>query len=43
MTDSGRREGEKRKMIMVSFLRELFQEEDSQEWQKYLNVYEDKS
>jgi hypothetical protein len=43
MTDSGRSEGEKRKMIMVSFLRELFQEEDSQEWQKYLNVYEDKS
>ena len=42
MTDSGRREGEKRKMIMVSFLRELFQEEDSQEWRKYLNAFEDK-
>ena len=42
MTDSGRREGEKRKMIMVSFLRELFQEEDSQEWQKYLNAFADK-
>lgn len=42
MTDSGRREGEKRKMIMVSFLRELFQEEDSQEWQKYLNAFEGK-
>ena len=42
MTDSGRSEGEKRKMIMVSFLRELFQEEDSQEWWKYLNAFEDK-
>lgn len=43
MTDSGRREGEKRKMIMISFLQELFQEEDSQEWQKYLNAFECKS
>ena len=43
MTNSGRREGEKRKMIMVSFLRELFQEEDSQEWLKYLNAFEGKS
>ena len=42
MTDSGRSEGEKRKMIMVSFLRELFQEEDSQEWLKYLNAFEGK-
>lgn len=42
MTDSGRREGEKRKTIMVSFLRELFQEEDSQEWLKYLNAFEGK-
>ena len=42
MTNSGRREGEKRKMIMISFLRELFQEEDSQEWLKYLNVFEGK-
>lgn len=43
MTDSGRSEGEKRKTIMVSFLRELFQEEDSQEWLKYLNAFEQKS
>jgi len=42
MTDFGRSEGEKRKMIMVSFLRELFQEEDSQEWKKYLESFEQK-
>lgn len=42
MTDSGRREGERRKMIMVSFLRELFQEEDSQEWRTYLDAFEDR-
>ena len=42
MTDSGRGEGEKRKMIMVSFLRELFQEKGSQEWKKYLDAFEDK-
>lgn len=42
MTDSGRREGEKRKMIMVSFLRELFQEENSQEWRTYLDAFEDR-
>lgn len=42
MTDSGRSEGEKRKLIMVSFLRELFQEEGSQEWKKCLDAFEDK-
>lgn len=42
MTDSGRREGEKRRLIMVNFLRELFQEEDSEEWQKYLSAFEGK-
>ena len=40
MTDSGRREGERRKMIMVNFLRELFREEESKEWQKYLGALE---
>jgi uncharacterized protein len=42
MTDAGRAEGEKRKTIMVSFLRELFQEENSQGWLKYLNTFESK-
>lgn len=42
MTDSGRREGEKRQMVMVSFLRELFDEEDSREWQKHLDAFEGK-
>lgn len=39
MTESGRKEGEKRKAIMVDFLRELFQEEDAQGWRDYLKEY----
>lgn len=42
MTDSGRREGEKSTVMMTSFLRELFSEEDSQEWQRYLGAFEGK-
>lgn len=39
MTEAGRREGEKRKAIMVNFLEELFAEEGAQEWQGYLRAY----
>ena len=40
MTESGRREGDKRKMIMVKFLRQLFHEESSQDWLEYLKKFE---
>lgn len=36
MTESGKREGAKRRAIMINFLDELFQEEDAQDWREYL-------
>jgi uncharacterized protein len=40
MTESGRKEGHKRRIIMVQFLRQLFNEENSQEWLSYLDAFE---
>ena len=40
MTESGRKEGEKRKTIMTQFLRQLFDEEGSQDWIEYLEKFE---
>lgn len=40
MTVSGRNEGEKRKAIMTQFLRQLFHEENAQDWLEYLEDYE---
>lgn len=40
MTESGRKEGEKRGAIMAEFLRQLFQEEGSQDWLEHLERFE---
>lgn len=40
MTESGREEGKTREVIMIQFLRQLFQEESAWEWLEYLNGYE---
>ncbi|NTU69666.1 HD domain-containing protein [bacterium] len=39
MTDSGCEEGNKRRLIMIDFLRELFREENAVEWADYLNQF----
>lgn len=39
MTESGRKEGEKRKKIMIDFLAELFREEDAAVWLDYLKEF----
>lgn len=39
MTESGREEGEKRAEIMVSYLRELFREENAEDWQQHLDEF----
>jgi len=39
MTESGRREAEKRHEFVVSFLRHLFEEEDTPEWNVFLDEY----
>jgi len=39
-TESGRKEGESRKAIMVQFLRQLFQEEEAQNWLEHLEEFE---
>ncbi len=39
MTESGQTEGRKRAEIMVSYLRELFREEDAQNWQDHLDAF----
>lgn len=36
MTDAGKKEGEQRQAIMVSFLEELFKEEGSVVWETHL-------
>lgn len=40
MTESGRREGRKRKAIMTDFLEQLFAEEDAEVWQEYLRAFD---
>jgi uncharacterized protein len=39
MTESGKTEGAKRQEIMVSFLRELFREENAPEWEAFLDKF----
>lgn len=39
MTPSGKREALARHKLMISFLRQLFDEEDAPEWQEYLDKY----
>ncbi len=39
MTSSGKEEGAKRMRIMTDFLRELFREENANEWTEYLNEF----
>ena len=39
MTDSGKDEGNKRRLIMIDFLRELFREEDAAEWTEHLDQF----
>jgi len=43
MTNTGREEAEKRKSIMVDFLRAMFKEEHAEEWNEYLEDFLDKS
>lgn len=40
MTESGKREGEKRLAVMVDFLSRLFREENAKEWLSYLEDFE---
>jgi len=42
MTESGRKEGGKRKKIMTQFLHQLFQEEGSEDWLEYLEKFEER-
>ena len=42
LTESGKFEGKKRRAIMVEFLKELFVEEDAQDWLTHLEVFEAK-
>lgn len=39
MTDAGRKEGEKRNIVMRNFLHALFEEEDSQVWRQHLEAF----
>lgn len=40
MTDAGKKEGTKRRTIMVDFLRNLFQESDARDWLDYLEEFQ---
>ena len=42
MTESGKEEGEKRKLIMTQFLHQLFQEEGALDWLEYLDEFEER-
>lgn len=39
MTDAGQQEGRRRAAVMVTFLENLFIEEDAEEWQEYLHLF----
>ena len=39
MTESGKKEGKRRKAIMSDLLEQLFAEEDAEDWQNYLRTF----